>query len=51
MSNHYPRHRDGDVVASPSFPSLEEEILAYWKENDTFKKSIEIRPSGEAGSN
>ncbi|MDO5034161.1 MAG: isoleucine--tRNA ligase [Actinomycetaceae bacterium] len=51
MSKHYPLHRDGDVVASPSFPSLEQEILAYWKENDTFKKSIENRPRGENGSN
>lgn len=51
MSKHYPLHRDGDVVASPDFPRLEEDILAYWKEHDTFKKSIENRPAGEAGSN
>ena len=25
------------------FPDLESEILDYWKINDTFKKSIEIR--------
>lgn len=27
-----------------SFPALESEILAYWKANDTFKKSVESRP-------
>lgn len=51
MSKHYPLHRAGDVVASPSFPKIEEEILQYWKENDTFKKSVEQRPRGDRGSN
>ncbi|MDP3209503.1 MAG: class I tRNA ligase family protein, partial [Rhodoglobus sp.] len=40
----YPRHRpDSSVVASPSFPALEHEVLAYWAENDTFRRSIALR--------
>ena len=50
MSKHYPLHRAGDVVASPSFPKIEEEILQYWKENDTFKKSVG-GALGDRGSN
>jgi isoleucyl-tRNA synthetase len=30
-----------------SFPEMEREILAYWKANDTFKKSLEIRRDAE----
>lgn len=43
---HYP-----DIQAKADFPALEEEILAYWKENDTFKKSVELREAGEKGKN
>ena len=32
------------ISPKQSFPALESEILAYWKANDTFKKSIESRP-------
>ena len=40
----YPRHRDeSGVVASPNFPALEHEVLAYWAENDTFRRSIALR--------
>ena len=28
-----------------SFPTLESEVLAYWKENKTFQRSLEIRES------
>ena len=28
-----------------SFPELEEKVLAFWKENDTFQKSIDSRPA------
>lgn len=28
-----------------SFPELEEETLKYWKENNTFEKSVEARPT------
>lgn len=30
-----------------SFPKLEEEVMKYWRENDTFKKSIETRRESE----
>lgn len=30
-----------------SFPELELEMLKYWKENDTFKRSLEIRKDSE----
>ena len=32
------------ISPKQSFPALESEILAYWKANDTFKKSIDSRP-------
>ena len=32
------------VNPKQSFPELEENILKFWKEHDTFKKSIEQRP-------
>ncbi|HLV03080.1 MAG TPA: isoleucine--tRNA ligase [Actinomycetaceae bacterium] len=48
----YPRHRaDGEVPASPRFPDLEREVLAYWKSDGTFQASIDNRPAGENGSN
>lgn len=50
-SAQYPLHRDGAVEATPSFPQMEEATLAYWKANDTFKRSISNRPAGENGSN
>ncbi|MBZ2196035.1 isoleucine--tRNA ligase [Occultella gossypii] len=49
---HYPRHTQADGVApSPSFPALEQEVLAYWKSDGTFQASIDNRPAGENGSN
>lgn len=48
---HYPLHRDGDVSASPSFPQMEEEVLAYWEKDGTFQASIDNRPAGPNGSN
>lgn len=53
MTKHgfYPRHRDNEVDASPSFPQMEGETLAFWADNDTFRKSIEARPAGEGGQN
>ena len=40
----YPRHRpESTVVASPSFSTLEHEVLAYWAEHDTFRRSIALR--------
>ncbi len=32
------------VNPKQSFPEMEEKIIAFWKENDTFQKSIEQRP-------
>lgn len=48
---YYPRHKDGDVPANPSFPLLEQETLGYWEREDTFRKSVKQREAGEAGSN
>ncbi len=36
------------MVDRPDFPKLEEEILAYWKQNDIFKKTL-LKPA-ERGS-
>ncbi|MEE6272748.1 isoleucine--tRNA ligase [Georgenia wangjunii] len=48
----YPLHRPDDgVPASPSFPSLEEGVLAYWKADGTFAASVEARDAGEDGGN
>ncbi|MFH5822462.1 isoleucine--tRNA ligase [Georgenia sp. AZ-5] len=48
----YPLHRPGsEVDASPSFPALEREVLAYWQDDDTFQASIDNRPAGENGEN
>jgi len=32
------------VDASPSFPKIEEEVLAYWKDERIFERSVEDRP-------
>jgi len=38
------------VSASPSFPELEERVLAYWKADGTFEASVEKNPAGENGA-
>ncbi len=38
----YPRH-GGDVLASPSFPAIEEQVLKHWESDDTFRASIAAR--------
>lgn len=44
----YPRHRDADGVnPSPRFPSVENEILEYWKSDGTFQASIDQRDGAE----
>ncbi len=43
MNAKYPLHRDADVVASPHFPSIETDILAYWGSDGTFQASIDNR--------
>jgi len=32
------------VNQKQSFPALEEDVLKFWKENNTFQKSIDQRP-------
>ncbi|WKR22239.1 isoleucine--tRNA ligase [Actinomyces israelii] len=40
----YPLHRPGqEVVPSPSFPAIEEDVLAYWKADGTFAASVDNR--------
>ncbi|WP_461166896.1 isoleucine--tRNA ligase [Tsukamurella serpentis] len=34
-------------TGTPSFPDLEERVLAYWADNDTFRKSIDNRSQAE----
>jgi isoleucyl-tRNA synthetase len=40
-----------DVNPQAKFPQIEEKILALWKEKNTFKKSLDLRPSGNKGEN
>lgn len=47
LSAKYPLNHDGDVVASPNLPKLEESVLEYWKNNDTFQASIDNRDGAE----
>jgi isoleucyl-tRNA synthetase len=39
------------VPSSPRFPRLEENVLAYWKSDDTFNASVERNPAGSNGAN
>ncbi|HEY9565100.1 MAG TPA: class I tRNA ligase family protein, partial [Nocardioides sp.] len=39
------------VASSPRFPDLEERVLAYWKDDDTFVASVEQRDAGANGEN
>ena len=41
----------GGVPASPSFPAIEERVLDYWAADDTFRASVQNRPSGQDGDN
>ena len=46
----YPLHRpDAEVEPSPHFPSLEKDVLAYWKADGTFQASIDARPATSEG--
>lgn len=42
---HYP-----DVAPNPDFPSIEEGIVKYWRENKTFEESVNNRPSKKEGA-
>ncbi|WP_022916806.1 isoleucine--tRNA ligase [Ruania albidiflava] len=49
---HYPRHTDADGVnPSPTFPTVETDVLAYWQADGTFQASIDARPAGKNGEN
>ena len=39
------------VSSTPNFPEIEERVLAYWKDDDTFRASVEQREAGEDGAN
>jgi isoleucyl-tRNA synthetase len=41
----------GTVESSPSFPRIEERVLAFWADDDTFRASVEQRSPGADGSN
>ncbi len=50
----YPKvsHTDATRVPSaPSFPTIEEGVLAYWKDDGTFQASVDQRDGGTDGSN
>jgi isoleucyl-tRNA synthetase len=55
MSNRrYPKvtHTDATTVpATPAFPAIEDQVLAYWKQDGTFEASVEQREPGEDGGN
>lgn len=37
-----------DFSKTPNFPELEEQILNFWDQDDTFQKSVEMRPKDNA---
>ncbi|WP_210605337.1 isoleucine--tRNA ligase [Brevibacterium oceani] len=39
------------LSSSPSFPAIEDAVLRYWQEDDTFTASIDQRDPGENGEN
>ncbi|MAE95285.1 MAG: isoleucine--tRNA ligase [Deltaproteobacteria bacterium] len=40
-----------EVPAQPRFPEIEQEVLARWRRDDTFRTSIANRPAGDRGAN
>ncbi|AKV55028.1 isoleucyl-tRNA synthetase [Bifidobacterium actinocoloniiforme DSM 22766] len=51
----YPKAVEGGaadrVGPSPSFPDMEEGVLEYWDRDDSFRKSVDARPSGDHSQN
>jgi isoleucyl-tRNA synthetase len=41
----YPRSGGTDVPAQPSFPELERDVLEHWRDQDTFRISVEQQPA------
>ncbi|WP_183099248.1 isoleucine--tRNA ligase [Nocardioides pelophilus] len=39
------------LARNPDFPEIEERVLAYWAEDETFRASVEQRDAGADGSN
>ena len=39
------------MPSSPSFPAVEEAVLAYWEEDGTFQASVDQRDAGQDGDN
>ena len=39
------------VEPQPNFPAVENQVLEYWKTDETFAASIEMRDAGEKGDN
>ncbi|MFJ9314081.1 isoleucine--tRNA ligase [Pimelobacter simplex] len=46
-----PTAGQGAVPSSPRFPAIEEGVLAYWAEDDTFRASVAQRDPGSNGEN
>ena len=46
----YPKHSNSPQgpKASPSFPDVEKEVLAYWEKDGTFQESIDQRSAADA---
>ncbi len=48
----YPKSESADAVpSSPTFPVIEERVLAFWKADDTFNASVARNDAGENGAN
>jgi isoleucyl-tRNA synthetase len=50
----YPKVSTGahrTVSSTPNFPEIEERVLGYWKDDDTFRASVDQREAGEDGAN
>ncbi|HET9423378.1 MAG TPA: class I tRNA ligase family protein, partial [Nocardioides sp.] len=50
----YPKVSTGahrTVSSTPNFPEIEERVLGYWKDDDTFRASVEQREAGDEGAN
>ncbi|GAA5229154.1 isoleucine--tRNA ligase [Paeniglutamicibacter antarcticus] len=41
----------GVTPSSPRFPEIEERVLSYWKNDETFQASIDTRDAGAEGAN
>ncbi|KQM60244.1 isoleucine--tRNA ligase [Agreia sp. Leaf210] len=41
------RHAAPAITPSPNFPAIEEEVLGFWKADDTFRASIENRADAD----